>query len=196
MKWVAVAILACIVPYTWLTLAYRKPGPSYQPYEDSKQRANVMRLLDAGYQRITVDAERPAEPHELIRTMHALATVTPAPGGLNEGLAAALVESPQLPLSFSSVSASKETAAMLPYPMVFNCTLGDQKHQLGGAQVFVRGESVIIVPQFEPLDGDLTARTKESPVVITLPGGALKTGTYSVVLTGSEQSRQWTLNVR
>jgi hypothetical protein len=196
MKWVVVAILALLIPYTWLTLAYRKPGPSFQPYEDSKQRANVMRLLEAGYQRINATAERPADPQLHLAQMHALASVTDVPGGLTEGLAATLVEVPQLPLSFKTVSAPREAAAMLPYPILFTCTLGDQKHQLSGAQVFVRGESVAIVPQFEPLDGDLTARSKESPVVITLPGGALKTGRYTLHLAGSAQSKQWTVEVR
>jgi hypothetical protein len=196
MKWVALAIIACIGPYTWVTLHYRKAGPAYQPYEDSKQRANVMRLINAGYVRLNATAERPAEPQQLVRAMNALATVSAAPAGLSEALAETLVEIPQLPLSFSSVSAPRETASLLPYPIVFTCTLGDQKHQLGGAQVFVRGLSIVIVAQFEPLDGELTARSKESPVVITLPGGVLKSGEYTVLLAGSEQSRQWTLTVR
>jgi hypothetical protein len=196
MKWVALAIVACIVPYTWLTLAFRKEGPSYQPYEDSKQRANVIRLLNAGFQRLNVSAERPADPQLLVRAMKDLATVTPAPGGLSPALTQTLVEIPQLPLSFSSVSAPGETASALPYPVVFTCTLADQKHQLDGAQVFVRSKSVVIVPQFEPLSGELTARSKESPVLITLPGGALKPGSYTLLIAGSDQSRQWTLTVR
>lgn len=196
MKWVALAIIACIVPYTWLTLYYRKAGPSYQPYEDSKQRANVLRLLDAGYQRINVSAERPADPQLLVHAMKSPASVKSAPAGLTEALDVALVEVPELPVTFSSVSASGETAALLPYPVLFTCTLGDQKHQLGGAQVFVRGKSIVIVPQFEPLNGDLTARSKESPVVITIPGGTLTAGHYTLHLAGKEESRQWTVDVR
>lgn len=196
MKWVAVAIIACIVPYTIITLKYRKPNPAFQPYEDSKQRANVLRLLDAGYRRINVVAERPADPQYAIRAMSALAATTPAPAGLTEGLATTLVEIPSLPDSFGSVSAPRETAALLPCPVVFTCVSGDQKHQLGGAQVFVRGKQIIIVPQFEPLEGDLTARSKESPVMITIPGGALQAGDYHVHLAGGKESREWTLIVR
>ena len=196
MKWVFLVIVACIIPYTILTLKYRKTTPAYEPYEDTKQRANVMRLLDAGYQRINASAERPADPQLLVRTLNTAAEVTSAAGGLTEGLASTLVEIPQLPLSFSTVTAPSETTALLPYSIVITCTLADQKHQLGGAQVFVRGESVVIVPQFEPLSGALTARSKESPVVITLPGGSLKTGHYTVHLAGRDQSRQWKLDVR
>ncbi|MEZ0218256.1 MAG: hypothetical protein ACAH89_14050 [Rariglobus sp.] len=196
MKWVALAILVMIVPYTILTVKYRKAAPAYQPYEDSKQRANVLRLLDAGYQRLNVTAERPADPQNIVRAMNTLVAASPAPAGVTEGLTATLVEIPQLPLSFSAVSASQETASLLPYPVLFTCALGDQKHQLGGAQVYVRGHQIVIVAQFEPLDGDLTARTKESTVLVTIPGGALKAGTYNAHLAGSTQSQQWTFNVR
>ena len=196
MKWVFLVILGCIIPYTVITLKYRKTAPAFEPYEDSKQRANVMRLLDAGYQRINVSAERPADPQLLVRSLTRLATVTNAAAGLTAGLEATLVEPPQLPLSFGSVTASGETTPLLPYPIVFTCTTADQKHQLGGAQVFVRGSSVVIVPQFEPISGELTARSKESAVVVTLPGGALKTGHYTVHLAGSQQSRQWQVEVK
>jgi len=197
MKWVFLAIVLCIVPYTVLTLVYRKPKDlTFNPYDDMKQRANVLRLLNAGYQRVNAPASRPADPQLLVGAMHSLAEVTPAPAGVTDGLDATLVETPQLPRSFSSVSAPRETAALLPYPIVFTCTLADQKHQLGGAQVFIRGQSIVIIPGFEPLDGDLTARSKESPVVITLPGGTLKAGHYTMRLAGSEQSRQWTVEVK
>lgn len=196
MKWVAVAIIACIVPYTVITLKYRKPNPAFQPYEDSKQRANVLRLLDAGYRRINVVAERPADPQYAIRAMSTLAATTPAPAGLTDGLATTLVEIPSMPESFSSVSAPRETATLIPYPVVFTCVSGDQKHQLGGAQVFVRGRQIVIVAQFESIDGDLIARSKESPVMITIPGGSLQTGDYHVHLAGGKESREWTVTVR
>jgi len=196
MKWVVLAIAACVVPYTILTVKYRKPSPAYQPYEDSKQRANVMRLLDAGYQRITVTAERPADPIEIVRRMNALAVPVDAAGGLPIGLDVTLVEVPPLPVSFTSVLAPRETASLLPYSILFTCILGDQKHQLSGAQLLVRGKSVVIIPVFEPLGGDLTARSTDVPVLITIAGGALQSGDHTVLLIGSASSQQWTLTVR
>ena len=53
MKWVIIVIIAVLVPYTYLTLHYRKPGPAYRPYQDAQDRANVVRLLDAGYRRLS-----------------------------------------------------------------------------------------------------------------------------------------------
>ncbi len=196
MKWVVIAIIACLIPYTWITVKYRKPNPAYQPYEDSKNRANVMRLLEAGYKRINVTVERPADPQKLATITDAPANITAVPGGLPEGLASTLVETPEMPVSFSNVTAPREHTALLPYPILFTCTRDDQKHQLGGAQVFFRGETVAIVPQFEPLEGELTARSKDTPVMITLPGGAFKTGRYTVVLAGSAESKQWTFDVK
>ncbi len=196
MKWVALAIIACVIPYTWITVKYRKDAPAYQPYEDSKERANVMRLLEAGYQRIRVSAERPADPQQAIQRMTAPVTASPAPGGIPQILADTLVETPTLPLTFSSVSAPGETDPLLPYPIAFASKLEDGKQQVGGAHVFLRDESLVIIPQLERLDNNLSARAKENPVVITIPGGLLKTGRYTVLLAGSEQSQQWIVEVR
>ena len=62
MKWIVLAIVVSLVLYTYLTLHFRKAGPAFRPYADIKDHANTVRLLDAGYQRITVEAELPADP--------------------------------------------------------------------------------------------------------------------------------------
>ena len=86
MKWMVLAIVVGITVYTYLTLHYRKPGPEYRPYEDFARRANVERLLDAGYRRMEAPAERPADPKTIIRSMGPIASVTDVPGGLPGGL--------------------------------------------------------------------------------------------------------------
>src|SRR4030095_13974161 len=93
MKWIVVAIIAVVVPYTFLTLWYRKPGPAFQPYEDMKSRANVSRLLAAGYQRIFLPAQQPAATAARIES----ATVAAAPGGLPAGLRGVPVSPPPPP---------------------------------------------------------------------------------------------------
>src|SRR5690606_30268310 len=103
MKWVVVAILACVIPYTWITLRYRKPGPAFQPYEDSKNRANVIRLLDAGYRRMTVSALRPADPARSAPPGPA-AAVASLPGGLPMRLSETLVEIPLMPERVTGVT--------------------------------------------------------------------------------------------
>src|ERR1043166_2507919 len=93
MKWVVIAILLCIVPYTYLRWHYRKPTKAFEPYADIKDRANTMRLLAAGFQRIPVTAQRPADPARAIL----MAAISPAPGGVPEALKTSLIDVPRLP---------------------------------------------------------------------------------------------------
>ncbi len=195
LKWVAIVILACIIPYTWITIRYRKPGPAFQPYEDSKNRANVMRLLDAGYQRVAVDALRPADP---AKTAPAGAKAEPAvaPGGLPPRLSETLVEIPLMPDRVNSVTALREAAAGSAYRLQFTCTVPDNKEQLSGAEVYVRDRELTLIPTFEKIEGSLLARTTESVVLIEIPAGTLKPGRYVATLVGARQSQRWNLDVR
>ena len=192
MKWVVLAILLFLVPYTFLTLHYRKPGPAYRPYEDMKNRANTGRLLSAGYQRITLAAERPADP----RAAGSTATVLAAAGGLPAELRTTLVEQPLLPAEILNVSAAPATSTRAAYPIQFTCTAPDNKQQLSGAELYLRGEEILITPDFELLTGGLLARTRENLVFLTIPPGALKPGRYRVTLAGKNSSRTWSLQVQ
>lgn len=194
MKWVVLAIIACVIPYTWITIAYRKPNPAYQPYEDSKQRANVLRLLEAGYQRIYLSAL----PSETSRGNPAsAATVSSVPPGLTAELASILVEPLPLPDSFTSVSAASETPAKQAYPIAFTCRPGEHKHPLSGAHVFIKNDTVVIVPAFEPPIGSSPpSRQPEETAVIQVPAAAFKQPRVSMLLIGANESRQWSVDVR
>ena len=107
MKWIVLAILLCIIPYTYVTLRYRKAEPAFQPYEDMKNRANVMRLLNAGYRRIPLPAEVPAD---------ALKDQSSAPmqnlaGGFPAELKSTLAEPPALPVEITRVVAPASVRA-------------------------------------------------------------------------------------
>lgn len=195
LKWVAIVILACIIPYTWITIRYRKPGPAFQPYEDSKNRANVMRLLDAGYQRVAVDALRPADPAKTAPA-GAKAEAAVAPGGLPPRLSETLVEIPLMPDRVNSVTALREAAAGSAYRLQFTCTVPDNKEQLSGAEVYLRDRELTLIPTFEKIEGGLLARTAESVVLIEIPAGTLKPGRYVATLVGARQSQRWNLDVR
>jgi hypothetical protein len=196
MKWMVLAIIVGIAVYTYLTLHYRKPGPAYRPYEDFANRANVERLLNAGYRRIETTAERPADTAQVFRAIGAVASVTNAPGGLPGGLSGTFLDQPRLPEAITSVSAPRQVAGLLPYPILFNCAVPNQKEQLGGSQVFIRANTITIVPQFEALAGGLIARTKDSTVAVTIPGGTLVPGRYTVTLAATSGSKQWTVDVK
>lgn len=191
MKWIVVAIGAVIVPYTYLTLHYRKPQKAFEPYHDMQDRANTMRLLSAGFQRIALTASRPADPSH-----GAAASTLPSPGGVPAPLRSTIVVQPILPTEILTVTAAPVANAGVPYPIQFTCTLPDNKEQLGGAELYVRGEEIWITPTFERLTGSLLTRTRENLVLLTVPAGALKTGRYQVTLLGQSASRAWTLDVK
>ena len=192
MKWIILAIILVIVPYTFLTLRYRKPGPPFRPYEDMKNRVNVSRLLAAGYQRIPIAAQRPADPG------HALggAVITTIDGGLPAELRSTLVEVPLLPAEIISVTAAATANTLQPYVILLSCELPNDKQQLGGAELFIRGESLVLTPTLENVTGDLQTRSRQAAVLLTIAAGALKPGIYTVTVIGERSSRSWPLEVK
>lgn len=191
MKWIVLAIVLFVPVYTWLTLHYRRPGPAFRPYQDMRDRADVARLLKAGYRRVAIDARRPADP---IREA-GLAT-SPAPGGLPVDLRKTLIESPLLPLAVESVSAAPVAVSGIDYQIALTYTLPDNKRQLSGAHLYERPGELVIVADFERLGGDLLSRTREGAALLTVPPGSLRPGTYRVTVVGESSSRTWILRVR
>lgn len=191
MKWIVIAILVVVLPYTFLRWHYRKPGKAFEPYHDMKDRANTMRLLSAGFQRVTLEATRPAEAH-----LAAAASATSAAGGLPEPLASSLLDAPLLPGDIMTVSAAPAVSALLAYPIEFTCGVPDHHQQLSGAELYVHESSLYIVPRFERLNGGLLARSRQTLVRVTVPAGVLKPGHYTVMLIGGASSRRWPLEVK
>lgn len=191
MKWIVLSILIFIPIYTFLTLHFRRPGRAFNPYQDLRDRTDVVRLLKAGYRRVAVDATRPAEA-----LPDAGLAAVPAPGGLPKDLGTTLVETPLLPLEIARVSAAPSASSAIDYPIGLAYTLGDNKRQLSGAHLYVREGEVVIVADFERLGGELLARTREGYALLTVPPGTLKPGTYTVTAVGERTSRSWTLRVR
>ena len=191
MKWVILVILVSIGVYTFLTLRYRRPDRAFQPYSDLRDRANVHRLLDAGFQRIALEAELPADP----LAFDAAARVSSASGGLPANLRDTLVVPPQLPAEILSVTAPPSVNAMFAYRIGIKCSLPDNKQQLAGAELYVRDDQLIVTPEFERLSGNLLARNRERLIQLTVPAGSLKPGSYHVLLVGAHSSKAWTLQV-
>lgn len=192
-KWIALAIVLVIGPYTYLRWHYRKPRPAFEPYHDLTERANVSRLLSAGFQRITIDADRPAEA---LRLSAPSAATMPAAGGLPPALATTLVDHPKLPDDILHVTAAASANTMLVYPIEFTCTLPDNHQQPGSARLYVRHEEIVIVPELERLAGDLLSRNRENRIRITLPPGSLKPGHYRATISGVHSSKSWSFDVR
>jgi len=191
MKWVVLVIILSIGVYTFLTLRYRRPERAFRPYQDLRDRANTHRLLDAGFQRIPLTAELPADPLAADAAIRA----TSAAAGLPTALRETLVVQPQLPAEILTVSAAPGVNAMFAYPIAFRCTLADNKQHLDDAQLYVRGDELIVVPEFERITGGLLARTRENVIRLTVPAGSLRPGNYHVTLIGARGSKAWTLQV-
>src|ERR1035438_10582663 len=92
MRWIVLAIVLFVPVYTWLTLHYRRPGPAFRPYQDMRDRADVVRLLKAGYKRVAIDARRPSEP-----IPETGVAASPAPGRPPPELRKKLLEAPPPP---------------------------------------------------------------------------------------------------
>jgi len=192
MKWVVLAIAVVIPAYTYLTLHFRKPGPAFAPYRDMRDRADVVRLLSAGYRRMAIEAERPADAAEAPKSA---APTFAAAGGIPAELKTTLIESPLLPLDIERVAASAAAHAGAPYKISLTCTLADRQRQLSGAHLYVKESEIAVIPDFEPLPDSLSARTQESPILLTIPPGTLKPGVYRCTLIGERTSRTWTITI-
>lgn len=193
MKWIALAILLIIGPYTFLRWHYRKPGPAFEPYHDLKDQANTQRLHSAGFHRITLDAEHPADASR----QPAISTTTAAvPSGLPSTLASSLVETPVLPSDILWVNAAPETNTLFTYTIDFTCRTPDNKQQVSAAHLYSLEGEMFVIAQFEPLSGELRSRHRDTPVRLTVPAGRLHPGTYHVTIVGEHSSKAWSLLVK
>lgn len=191
MKWIVIAIVLFVGIYSYLTLKYRKPNHSYEPYNDIKQRGQTHNLLTAGYQRIPLQVDQPTNPHPLSAT----AVDETRPGGLPLKLSESLFDQPALADSYAQVKASAQGNALLPYTIMAQSLTHDEKQQVSVAYAYVQQQTIFIVPEIEKLDGKLTTRRRDNPVRLVIPGGALRPGDYEVILVGAKSSHAWTLQV-
>lgn len=192
MKWIVLAIVACIVPYTWITLAYRKEGPAYEPYQDSKDRAQVLRLLDAGYRRVDLPLERLVEP-TLPATL--AATSTAVTGGLPDALRDVLLDQPLVPAEFAHVDAPASALAGAPYPIVFTSVQPAPNEQPATSTLYLRKNQAVFVVGSDALPGKLQARDLDSRARLTVPANTFAPGLYQATLVGTQESRRWTFEV-
>ena len=194
MRWIVLTILLAIVPYTWISLHFRKKARPFEPYNDLRQRANVHRLLAAGYHRIPLAAERPAD--QVLSSPAARAEITPAAGGIPAALKDTLVEIPNVPEAIRGVITSAASSTLLPYTIDIDCTLSDLNLGLASSYLYLKGDELILLNGFEAVAGELRSRSREMTLRLTAPAGTLPPGNYQVTAVGAHESRQWHLNVK
>ena len=196
MKWVALVIVLGIALYTFLTLHFRKPGRPFQPYQDTQDRATVARLVNAGWQKLTAEVERPAEAPRAADLPSPPARPAVAASALPAERNYALLEKPRLAARIGAVSAPGELSAGAALRLFFTCTGSDLKQQLGDVLVLRKGSELFLIPRFEHTPGSLLARSTEFAAWIILPAGAIKPGHYHTTLVGAAGSKNWDMDVR
>ncbi|GAB5562082.1 MAG: hypothetical protein SynsKO_37290 [Synoicihabitans sp.] len=192
MKWIIVAILVTIIPYTWITLAFRKPNPAHEPYQDNKDRAQVLRLLDHGFARIDLAVDRlidpPVPPAE---SAHAEAIE----GGLPPLLSDLLIDKPPVPTDFPFVAAPVSTLSGAPYTLFAACTQPDLDEHVSKSQLYQRNQELVIIIGYQQNPEGLQSRRREVTTRITIPPNTLEPGEYRATLIGARESRRWTFEV-
>lgn len=191
LKWVVIAILVCVIPYTYVRLHFSKPNKAFEPYADLKDQANTKRLLAAGFQRVALTAQRPSDPTRALM----VASVAPAPGGVPDALRASLLDPPRLPADIVNVAAASNIESGQAYSIQFTCSLPDDRVQFGGAQLYVRGDELFLVPQVERLTDGLLTRSRENVIQVIVPANALKPGSYHATILAERGSKSWAVQV-
>ena len=193
MRWIVIAIVACVVPYTYLTLKHRKPGPAHLPYADNKSRAEVARLLDAGYRRFAVSLKvLTGQPGSTGPAQ--LAAVADGPGGVPAPLAEVLLDLPQLPNVVRDVEAAAQAGPEQPYTITFTCDAPGLAEQLTQAWVFVRDDQVTIAPRIEPRTGEGILATGAVTLQLDLPANTFpRPGEFRVTLAATNNVANWSV---
>lgn len=192
MKWIVLAILVCVIPYTWVTIKYRKEAPPHQPYQDNKDRAQVMRLLESGFQRVSLTLERLVDPP---LPLSDAADFDAIPGGLPPSLSQLLIDKPPVPSTFTQLNAPAATLVGTSYEITAGCTQPDRDERPAVSVLYLRGNEAVFIVGYDVLPGNLQSRRKESYVRLSVPSHTFEPGEYKATLIGAEASRRWTFVV-
>lgn len=200
MKWVALIIAACLGAYTLFTLATldnRKAARNtHEPWAEAKNRAaTAQRLETVGYKLTSATTERPANASVINEAITLFrASISSAPAGIPDKISAQLAGQPKLADSFSLVAAPASANTKEPYQILYTCQLPDNQKLLGDTAVYIKADDLVVVTNFHGLDEDLRARTKDTSVLLSLPGTTFTPGrTYNITLVGRNESRQWSV---
>jgi hypothetical protein len=194
MKYIVAVIVVFIVGYTLVNVYYRKPGPGYRPYQDAQDRATTARLLAAGWQKITVDARRPAERPTVDDTPAAITRDFP---GLGANLESKFATKPKLLASIDKVVSPAAVARGSDYSAYFTASLTDLKEQVGDLALYRKGTELVLIPFTEPLPGkELKSRWNDSTYWVSFPTTNLSPGRYQMRIVAKGRAAAWSFTVK
>lgn len=192
MKWIVLAIIACVIPYTWLTLAYRKENPAHQPYQDNKDRAQVLRLLENDFYRFDLSMELLSSP---FYPPTGLAETEQLAGGLPPLLRDVLIDPPTLPSRVPVAMALAVGSAGDPYEIYFGGARPGPGERPASATLYRRDSELVILVGYDIPPRELKSRNLNATARITIPAGTLDSGDFQVTLLGERESRRWRLRL-
>ena len=194
MKYIVAVIVIFIVGYTLVNVYYRKPGPGYRPYQDAQDRATTARLLAAGWQKVTVDARRPAERPAVDDTPAAVTRDFP---GLGADLESKFATKPRLLASIDKVVSPAAVAKGRNYAAYFTASLTDLKEQVGELTLYRKRNELVLIPSTEPLPGkELKSRWNDSTYWVSFPTTNLPTGRYQMRIVAQGRAAAWSFTVK
>ncbi|HLP01337.1 MAG TPA: hypothetical protein VK163_04875 [Opitutaceae bacterium] len=188
---IAVAILVSIAGYTYLRLAYAKPGKPHEPFAETRQRVESDRLRAAGWTRLEAPFEAEIEVPAADAAVQALLIRPEAVEELHQLSA----ENWHLPIEYSAVSAPATLAAGAALAVHLQAELDQARAHIVGFDIFRKGADVVALPRWEPYPEELTPRRPRATGTIVFPAAALPPGQYRVTLPALKQSAQWELTV-
>ncbi|HEY4247687.1 MAG TPA: hypothetical protein VGM64_12570 [Lacunisphaera sp.] len=193
MKWIVMAIVLFIAGSTWVNLRYRKPGASYRPYQDAQDRATTVRLLDAGWQKITVEIRRPAENADV----ESAAVAHHDYLGVGPDLESKFAEKPALLASIDKVVAPNSVLQGSYYSLYFTASLPDLKDQVGYLTLYRKENELVLIPTIEPLPGkELMSRWTDSNYWVGFSTNTLPLGKYEMRIVAKGPASVWNFTVR
>ena len=188
---VALAIVVCLAGYTYLRLAYAKPGKAHEPFAESRERTLSATLKAAGWEWTEAAYEALVdlpEPEAMIRSV-------PVRPGIVEELFLLSPENWHLPIEYTSVAATARTAANADYAVHFQVELDQARAHIVSFDLYRKGADLIVIPRWEPYPSELTPRRPKVGGRMIVPAAALPAGRYQVTLLALKQSSQWDLDV-
>jgi hypothetical protein len=191
MKWVALVIVVGIALYTWISLAFRKPGPPNEPWIDQRARAEVGVLAEAGWSKSEVPFE-PVVEFPASRGNVSLGQAMPIVDLLRQ----TTLDPWHLPIEVTGSMAPTEWSAGQPYTAYLKLALDTDRMQIGGFTVFRKGAHVILVPRWERVPGDLIARSRTAGGRLLFNPGEVPPGEYTVTVVAIKSCATWRLSVR
>lgn len=194
MKWVVAVIVLSIALYTVLTLKFRKPGPAFEPYQDTRERATTARLLAGGWKRLPVTVNRPVEKP---KAAAAAASTSRDAHNFGPELDAALVAKPPLLERIDQVVAPADVARGEDYLVQFTGSLGSLKSQVGDVILYRHADTVVLIPATEPLPGEqLLSRFNGNSYALRFATATLPPGRYHARLVAQRDAVLWSFTVR